>query len=214
MKKLPGLHRNFIWWGIQLLLQPLFVVWFRYRATGFENLPPRGGALLLINHQSFLDPLLVGIGLNRPVSYLARDSLFRIPVLGALLRSTYVMAINRKAAGTESLRLSINRMKEGFLVGIFPEGTRTPNGELGKLKPGFVAIVRRSQSPVIPVGICGAHRAMPKGARFVYPRKVRVHYGKPLDPEKIKELTKRGREEEFVEYVTDQIRQAMLKAGC
>ncbi len=213
-KKPAGLHRNFIWRFFQFLLQPFFVIWFRYRASGYENLPSQSGALLLINHQSYLDPLLVGIGLNRPVSYLARDSLFRVPVLGALLRNTYVMAIKRDAAGTESLRLSINRIKQGYLVGIFPEGTRTTNGELGELKPGFIAIVRRGKSPVIPVGICGADQAMPKGSLFVFPKKIRVHYGKPLDPDKIKELTKRGREDEFVDYVTTELKQAMRQAGC
>ncbi len=212
-KPLTGLHRNIIWRVMQFLLQPFFVIWFRYRATGFENLPQQSGALLLINHQSYLDPLLVGIGLSRPVSYLARDSLFRIPILGALLRNTYVMAIKRNAAGTESLRLSINRIKEGYLVGIFPEGTRTIDGDLGELKPGFIAIVRRSKSPVIPVGIYGADRAMPKGSLLVLPKKIRVHYGKPLAPDKIKELTKRGREDEFVEYVTNQLKQAVQKAA-
>ena len=214
LKPLAGLRRNFVWLGMQFLLQPFFVIWFRYRASGIENLPPESGALLLINHQSYLDPLLVGIGLRRPVSYLARDSLFRVPILGALLRKTYVMSINRNAGGTESLRLSINRLKEGYLVGIFPEGTRTTDGELGDLKPGFIAIVRRSKSPVIPVGICGADRAMPKGSLFVFPKKIRVHYGKPLDPDKIKELTKRGHEDEFVEYVTTELKQAMQQASC
>lgn len=210
---LPGFRRNLVWSIVQFLLKFVFVTWFRCRSTGSKNLPADSGALLLINHQSFLDPLIVGMFLKRPVSYLARDTLFKVPFIGWLLRNTYVMSISRTAGGTESLRLSINRMKQGYLVGIFPEGTRSFDGKVGQLKPGFIAIVRRSKLPIIPVGICGANRAMPKGSFFIYPVKLAVHYGKPLDPEKVKELTKRGHEEEFIEYVTSEIEQTMEQAS-
>lgn len=123
------------------------------------------------------------------------------------------MSINRKAAGTESLRLSLGRMKQGFLVGIFPEGTRTRDGSLGDIKPGFIALARRSKLPIIPVGISGAYRAMPRGSFIIFPAKISIHYGAPLNPEKVQELTQRGRESEFVEYVSSQIEQAMQQAA-
>src|SRR5690606_33599394 len=111
----PPTHRNFNWFLSQMILRAVFGLWNGYRARGIERLPA-GGALLLINHQSFLDPLLVGLPLSRPVSYLARDTLSRVPVLGPFLRSVYVMPINRDAAGTESIREAIRRMRHGFLV--------------------------------------------------------------------------------------------------
>lgn len=193
------LHRNWVWFTLQQIMQLLFTIWFRFRAHGIENLPPHG-ALLLLNHQSFLDPLLVGLPLLRPVSYLARENLFRVPVLGWLLRRTYVIPISRESAGTESLRESLRRMEHGFLVGIFPEGTRSPDGQLGELKPGFVALIRRVNVPVIPVAVAGAYEAFPRGAWFPRPSKIRVVYGLPLDAARLVELSQKGREAELVDW--------------
>lgn len=154
---------------------------FNLRARGFENLP-EGGALFLINHQSFVDPLLVGAPLTRPVSYLARDNLFRVPFISWCIRNTYVMPISREAAGSASIRESIRRIQHGFYVGIFPEGTRSLDGSIGELKPGFLMLARMANAPVIPVGIAGAYRVFPKKARLARPGCVRVVYGKPLPP--------------------------------
>lgn len=175
----PPDRRNATWFASQALLRVIFALCNRYRARGTERLAP-GGGLLLINHQSYLDPLLVGLPLSRPVSYLARDSLFRVPVLGTFLRQVYVMPINREAAGTESLREAIKRMRHGFLVGIFPEGTRSTDGALGEFKPGFVALVRRAGVPVYPVGIAGAFDALPRGAKCLRARPIRVVFGEPF----------------------------------
>lgn len=206
-------QRNWVWLGLQWAFQLVSVVWFRFRAIGIENLP-EGGALLLINHQSFLDPMLVGVGLPRPVSYLARDNLFRVPVIGRILRSTYVMPISREAAGTESLRESIRRMEHGFLVGIFPEGTRSDDGTLGELKPGFLALVRRAGVPVVPVGVAGAFEAYPRGVWFPRPSRIRVVYGPPLDPERLRELSQKGREGELIAWTYDEIGKCLSQANA
>ncbi len=185
-------RRNLIWWSFQQVLQNAFGLWLRYRARGLEHVPREGPALLLSNHQSYLDPLLIGLPLQRPVSYLARHNLFDVPFVGWLLRRTYVMPIRRDAAGSASLREIVRRLDHGFLVGVFPEGTRTRNGSLGELKPGFLAIIRRSSVPVIPVGISGANVAMPRGAAIIRPTRVSVVYGQPLLPA---EFEGRSREE-------------------
>ncbi len=211
-EELPGFHRNMFWRVSQVIMQFVLVVVFRYRVQGLERYPQNSGALLLINHQSYLDPLLVGLPLQRPVSYLARDSLFRVPIIGWILRNTYVIPINRDQAGTESLRKAIQRTEEGFLVGIFPEGTRTRNGAIGNLKPGFVAMARRVRVPIIPVGVAGAFRAMPRGSLLVRPARVGVYVGNPLDADRVAELTDKGREQEFVAYVRDQLRECYQQA--
>lgn len=178
-------RRNAWWWTSQVFLRVFYTLWNAYRARGMERLAP-GGGLLLVNHQSFLDPTLVGLPLSRPVSYLARDSLFRVPILGPFLRAVYVMPINREAAGTESIREAIRRMRHGFLVGIFPEGTRTSDGALGELKPGFLALVRRAGVPVYPVGVAGAFEALPKGAKWLRPKPIRVVFGEPFAAHELK----------------------------
>ncbi|MCY2963479.1 MAG: lysophospholipid acyltransferase family protein [Planctomycetota bacterium] len=157
-------RRNWLWFSLQQIVQVVFAVWLRYRARGVDRLPIVGPALLLSNHQSFLDPLLVGLPLHRPVSFLARDSLFRVPVLGWLLRKTYVVPLNREAGATGGLRETIRRMEQGFLVGVFPEGTRSADGRLGEIKPGFAALIRRTATPIYPVGIAGANKALGRPA--------------------------------------------------
>ena len=206
-------QRNLLWRILQILLQLLFVVWFRYRARGLEHLPANSGAILLGNHQSFLDPILVGLPMRRPVSFVARDSLFRVPVIGWILRNTYVIPIKREAASTDSFRASLQRLQEGYLLGIFPEGTRSSGMNLGTIKPGFIALVRRQQVPVIPVGISGADRAMPRGSKMVWPARIQVYFGEPLDSSRVAELCQKGREEEFVAYVKQHLEQACQQAA-
>lgn len=179
------LERNLLWRTLQVILQNVLCFWLGYRARGMEHIPPSGGGLMVVNHQSFLDPVLVGLPLARPISFLARDNLFRVPVLGWVLNNMYTMPINREAASTASIREAIRRLKYGFLVGIFPEGTRTTDGSVGELKPGFLALMRRSKQPVYPIGISGAFEALPRGSVMLWPRRVRVIYGEPISAETI-----------------------------
>lgn len=204
-------RRNWVWKSIQAVLGTLFILWFRLRSRGREHLPD-GGALLVINHQSFLDPLLVGAPLRRPVSYLARDSLFRVPVIGWILRNTYVMPIRREAAGTESIRKSIERLNQGYYVGIFPEGTRSLDGKLQAIKPGFISLLRRTDVPLIPVGIAGAHRAYPKGAHWIRPYPIHVIYGEPISRETLNRYFDEGRDRELVELVQARMRACLTAA--
>ena len=185
-------RRNWIWLGIQTILRLFFSVWFRYRAYGYEELKHQRGMLFVINHQSFLDPLLVGLPLSRPICYLARDSLFRIPVVGWILRHTSVLPINREAASTAALRTMIGHLRAGYWVGIFPEGTRSTDGTLGEMKPGFLALLRRTQVPVCPVGIAGAQDALGRGAWFPHFAKVRVFFGPTIPACEIRTLLEEG----------------------
>jgi 1-acyl-sn-glycerol-3-phosphate acyltransferase len=196
-------YRNWTWRVLQFLMQNFFTFWLGYRVRGLERLPP-GGALFLINHQSFLDPLFAAAGLHRPVSYLARDNLFRVPVIGSILRATYVMPIRREAAGTESMRLSIERCRQGYYVGLFPEGTRTRDGSIGAFKPGFLAIARRAGVPVIPIGISGAFESYPRNVLFPRPGRIRVVYGEPISVETIDSFS-RERQDDLVALIRDRI---------
>lgn len=198
-------RRNLLWCVAQVALRIVFALWLRYRARGAEKIRPAGGGLLLINHQSFLDPLLAGLPLNRPVCYLARDSLFRVPVLGWILRQTYVIPINREGAGSTSIREAIGKMRQGYLVGIFPEGTRSRDGEPNTFRPGFIALIRRADVPVYPVGIAGASEALPRHACFLRPARVRVVFGDPFRPEELAQLCERGQEEKLVAEAEERV---------
>lgn len=198
------LRPNWVWRAIRLILRNVFGFWMGYRARGIEQLPS-GGALLLINHQSFLDPLLIGLPLQRPVTFLARDTLFPVPFVGWVLRNTYVMPIRRDAATTETLRESIRRVEHGFYVGIFPEGTRSQDGSIGEIKPGFVALLRRCQAPLVPVGIAGADAALPRGALWLRPKRVHVVFGEPISRETLEPLLVKGRERDLLAFARERL---------
>lgn len=194
------------------MLQNVFCFWLGYRARGYETLDNAEGGLVLANHQSFLDPLLIGLPLQRPISFLARDSLFRVPVVGWILRNTYVMPINREAASTASLRETLRRLDHGFLVGMFPEGTRTETGEVGAFKPGFVALLRRSSQPIFPVGIAGAFQAMGRKSLFLRPARVRVVVGRPITVEELKAYSGREQDQALIEFVRGRVTECFDEA--
>lgn len=149
--------------------------------------------------------MLVGLPLKRPISYVARDSLFRVPIIGWILRHTYVMPINRDAASPAMLRDAIRRIDHGFLVGVFPEGTRTHNGEVGPFKPGFISLIRRARTTVYPVGIAGAHLALPRHAWFLKLKKVRIVFGTPLTYAELEPLLEKGCEQQLVEFIRKRV---------
>mgnify|MGYP002622931853 FL=1 len=199
------LRRNWVWFSLQKIAQVLFTIWFRARTRGIEHLPKDGPGLILINHQSLLDPLVAGVWLPRPVSYLARHDLFRATVVGWVLRHTYVMPIQRDKGSSAAMRATIERLEQGFWVGIFPEGSRSENGELGEIKPGFLAITRRTHVPVIPVGIAGTEKALPLGGFFPKPYRVRVVIGEPIDADEVQRLSSKGNQAEMLEMIKQRL---------
>ncbi|MDA1015682.1 MAG: lysophospholipid acyltransferase family protein [Planctomycetota bacterium] len=188
-------RRNWVWFILQWMLLVVAIPMWGVKIRGREKLPA-GGALLLLNHQSFLDPIIFAMTLRRPVSFLARDSLFKVPIVGWILRRTYVMPISREAASTASIREAARRMQHGLLVGIFPEGTRTADGNVNEFKPGFVALVRRGQVPVVPIGIAGTFQAYSRKAMIPRPGpRICMVVGDPIVGDELEQLTKRGEEE-------------------
>jgi 1-acyl-sn-glycerol-3-phosphate acyltransferase len=181
-------NASWLWRLIRIPFWLFCKSWVRLRVVGREHIDNNRGGLFLVNHQSFLDPLFVAVFLGRPVSYLARDSLFRVPVLGWILRNTYVIPISREAARGGSIRVALERLESGFLVGIFPEGTRTSDGKVGDFRPGFLALARRTQQPIYPVGIVGADRIMPRNSNWIRPGRVDVVIGAPFTPSERQQL--------------------------
>jgi 1-acyl-sn-glycerol-3-phosphate acyltransferase len=206
------LRRNWVWFISQVIVGVVFSIWLRFRARGIERIPASGGALLLANHSSFIDPLLVGLPLRRPVSFLARNTLFHVPVIGWILRHTYVMPLARDTGGAAGIRETLRRLENGFLVGIFPEGTRSADGTMGPFKPGFAALVRRTDLPIYPVGIAGAQRALGRGSFVLKPHRVCVVFGEPFPRETIDGLRQRGREDELVDAVRTRIAECQREA--
>jgi len=135
---------------------------FSFRYEGGRNIPTTGPALLLANHESFLDPPLVGLTTTRPLHYLARKTLF-VPGFGRLIRALNAVPVDQDGVAKEGLKTVIQLLREGKAVVVFPEGERSLTGELGELKPGIQLIIKKTLAPIIPVGIVGAYDALPRG---------------------------------------------------
>ena len=165
---------------LQVLARMAAVGLFRLRVEGRENWPATGGGLVCANHQSYFDPPLVGLACPRRMNYLARDSLFRVPVLGQLIAFFDAIPIDREGGGLAGLKETLRRLKAQELVLIFPEGTRSRDGEVAPLKPGFIAVARRSRAPLVPVALDGAFQAWPRTAWFPRLTRLAVVIGPPI----------------------------------
>jgi 1-acyl-sn-glycerol-3-phosphate acyltransferase len=165
-------------------------VWlYGLRVEGRENWPSEGCGLVCANHQSMFDPPLVGLTCSRRMNYLARDTLFRVAGLKQLITFLDAIPIDRDGGGLAGLKETLRRLKAGELVLIFPEGTRTRDGEVAPLKPGFIAVARRSKAPLMPVGLDGAYQAWPRTAWLPRAGRIGVAIGKPISPEQVAALS-------------------------
>src|SRR5688572_18799201 len=121
---------SFMYWVGWSLFRAVYRLYFRWRVYNPENVPLIGPVILASNHASFLDPPLVGSGLPRPINYLARETLFRLPVVGGILRSWNAVPVDRDGTSPSGLRNILNRLQKGGAIILFPEGTRTRDGKL------------------------------------------------------------------------------------
>ena len=167
----------------RLTARLITVLAFGMRCRGRRHIPPAGGALVCANHQSSLDPPLIGLAFNRRLNYLARRTLFDIPVFCHLIAFLDAIPIDRDGMGLAGLKETLKRLRRGELVLMFPEGSRTNDGQVSRLKPGFVALARRGKVPLLPVGLDGAFDALPRGAVIPRPQRLALVIGEPIFPE-------------------------------
>ena len=168
----------FIGWSCFRLF---FRLYCRWQVVDARNVPAEGPVILASNHASFLDPPLVGAATRREINYLARESLFRLPVMGWLLRSVNTVPVDRDGGGAAGLRAIFDRLLKGGAIILFPEGTRSPDGTLQKAKSGIGLTVIKSDAPVVPVRVFGTFEAFSRHHRVPRPRKVTVRFGRSLD---------------------------------
>lgn len=198
---------------LRVLARQIGVLLFRIRCRYRERIPAEGGVLVCSNHQSFFDPVLVGMAFNRRLNYLARKSLFRFPPFRWLIEFLDAIPIDRDGFGIGGLKETLKRLKHGELVLIFPEGTRTVDGEVQQLKPGFVALARRAQAPLLPVALDGAFDAWPRKARLPRPARVCVWIGQPITPELVATLDDNQLVAELEQRIRDCHQQARAARG-
>ncbi len=156
-----------------LFVFPIFRFLFRGQTIGIDNLPKTGGVVVVSNHGSHLDPPILGHALGRPVAFMAKSELFRVPVLSFIISACGAYPVKRGAGDREALRTASNRLIEGWATGVFLDGTRQDNGRVNDPKAGAALLSARTGCPILPVAIVNSHRAFPKGSLF--PRFVSIH---------------------------------------
>src|SRR5579862_7184375 len=164
-----------------LFFRAWYAAYFRWRVFNPERVPETGAVILASNHASFLDPPLVGSGLKRGINYMARESLFRFPGVGALLRSWSAVPVDRDGGGAKGLKIILDRLLTGGGIILFPEGTRTNDGKLLPARSGIGLTVIKSTAPVVPVRVFGTFEAYGRHHKFPRPYRVAVKYVKPMN---------------------------------
>lgn len=196
------------------LFRAIYATYFRWRVYGAENVPLKGGVILASNHASYLDPPLVGSGIKRDINYLARESLFRFPIMGRVLRSWNSVPVDREGGGAKGLKIILDRLLAGGGIILFPEGTRTKDGNLLSARSGIGLTVIKSTAPVVPVRVFGTFEAYGRHHKFPRPHRVAVKYGKPMNFEALRAEAKtcdKPRLKEIYQQVADGIMAEIAK---
>jgi len=164
----------------RLLFRLYFRVYHRGRVYNAERLPDHGGFILAGNHVSFLDPPFFGLACRREAFYMARDTLFRNPLANWILRSWHCVPISRDRGDIGAMRTVLRLLGEGKAVLMFPEGTRSPDGQLQEARAGIGMIAARANVPIVPMRIFGTDHALPRGASLPRPARVEIKFGEPF----------------------------------
>lgn len=164
-----------------VVFNSLFRTYFGCRFYGADRVPATGPVVLAANHASFIDPPLIGAAARRTINFLARDTLFSNPLVGAVLRSWEVVPVDRDGAGAAGLKAILDRLLRGSAILLFPEGTRTRDGRLQPARSGIGLTVIKSTCPVVPLRLFGTHEAFGRQHRWPRPRRVIVKFGQPMD---------------------------------
>jgi len=204
-------------WSYRLgwfFFRAVYATYFRYRVIDSHHVPTDGPVILAANHASFIDPPLIGSGIHRMVNYLARDTLFKVPIVSAMLRSWKVVPVDREGGGGAGLKAILDRLLNGGVILLFPEGTRSSDGQLRPAKSGIGLAVIKSTAPVVPVRVFGTYEAYHRGLKWPRPRRVAVRYGRPLDFEVLRAEAKtcpKPRLKQIYQQVADEIMAAIAE---
>ncbi|PTX16923.1 lysophospholipid acyltransferase family protein [Halanaerobium congolense] len=145
--------KNFIYQSIRLILLAVFKIFFGIKVRGKENLPAEGGVVLMSNHISAYDPPLLAAIFSRPVRFMAKKELFKNPIMRFVLYLADAFPVDRSKNDITAVKNALSVIRNGEVLGIFPEGTRRPEGKLGTPKSGSVMLAIKSGAPIVPIGI-------------------------------------------------------------
>jgi 1-acyl-sn-glycerol-3-phosphate acyltransferase len=202
------------WWTLRLI----FSTFFRWRVFNRENVPMHGPLIVAANHASYIDPPLVGGASPREFHFLARESLFRFYLGGAFLRGLNCVPVDREGGGGAGLKAIHDRLRKGNAIILFPEGTRSQDGQLQPAKAGIGLAVIKSGATVLPARVFGTYEAWGRHQKFPRPHRVIVKFGQPMQFDALRaeaQTCSKTRLKELYQQVSDDIMAAIAKlAPC
>jgi len=197
------------YWNGRAWFNVIFKAMWGYKITGQANFPEYGPVILVANHQSELDPFLAGSSVQRKVCWLSKAENFDIPIFKSFIKPFGTVPLRRGESDQAALKKLQAILENGGCVGMFPEGTRSPDGKLGAFHKGAARMCLELGVPYVPVAIVGAHQVMPKGKKPWEAKpgiKVEIHVGKAVYPE-----PGEGATSENIQKMTDHMRADILE---
>lgn len=168
----------------KVLCQLIFILTGGIKVYGKENILKKGPFILIANHQSIIDPLLLMACLPRKITFLAASYLFKIPIVGLVIWAGGAIPINDPKGDFKHIQRALEKLEEGEAIGIFPEGGVSLDGKLKDFMPGWAYFALKSGAPVIPVAISGSRKVLPAGHYLLRPGKISVNIGEPISIDK------------------------------
>lgn len=210
-------YHGWVYWPTYGLSWVICRLLFRLRVHGARHVPRRGPCLLAVNHASYVDPVVLGAALQRPIRFIARHELFSMGFLGRWIRALGAIPVNIARPETATFKAAITLLRQGWVVALFPEGGRAMDDALQVGKPGAGWLAAKVRVPVIPVYLQGTRRALPRGSRRLRCARIQVWFGPPMDPSALAQAAQHKRYAEVAQVVMDAIgalkRQAEHRKG-
>jgi 1-acyl-sn-glycerol-3-phosphate acyltransferase len=167
--------------GAQVIAQILTRLLFDLRVLGSENIPRHGGVLIVSNHQSYLDPVVLGAFLDRPLNFVGKSELFSHPLGAWFIRNLNALPLRLDRVDVGAIKETIHRLQQGQMLNLYPEGARSPDGQVHSFKKGAALIIRRAKVPVIPAVIVGGYEAWSMHRSIWQTWPIRVKFGPPMN---------------------------------
>ncbi|MFM7406346.1 MAG: lysophospholipid acyltransferase family protein [Cuspidothrix sp.] len=173
-----ALYHAFKW----SVVSPMLHAYFKGKIYGAENVPQSGSVIVVSNHASYFDPPIVSSCVRRPVAYMAKEELFKVPVLAQAIKLYGAYPVSRGSADRNAIRAALEFLENGWALGVFLEGTRTPDGRITDPKKGAALLAAKSQAPFLPVSLWGSEQILQPGSALPRPVPLTIRIGELIDP--------------------------------
>lgn len=184
----------------------IFKFLFDLRIEGAEKIPSKGAMIIVANHRSYLDPIVLALVTPRKMNFMAKEELFKNPVFGFLIKKLGAFPLKREKPDRKAYIKALSVLKEGKILSLFPEGTRSISGKIGNLKEGSVRIALHSRVPIFPVVIKGTGEVLPPGKKMIRGGRIKVKVGDPIFTDSFS----KEEERQVAKKIIDKIEKTML----